>query len=539
MLPLTVPTTAHRRHSAFLDWRAAALVAAVLLVAMAALLSSPLTAQGGAVLPSSYMEDSPALRYAYQGATLVILCMSLVLWFWLKDRIYLHGAAMFAVSLVYTAMRYSPEPFIFFGGLEPDDALGAVYCAHCVVATNFFSQLFEFRRHWIWAERLFAMVSWFNAFALITALAGAYAEISRPVMVMALLSTLFGAIFVLYLLLVRKQWQYLPAALSYAAPTAVGIFILLQSQALIAPSDMVDTPTLRFASRITAVLLLAVAMVYRTREAERALHQERSQALSRALASERLLEAEVASRTSALVQAKQALQTALHNERDMRQEQRQFFNMINHEFRTPLMVVDSAATDLQTFPSTEAADLQQQGAQIRRACRRLMALVDNCLVNERLDTHAFEVHKVAVEVEDLLDSPAELVLWSKRHQLHLDLDNAPASWNCDPVLVKIALSNLVDNAIKYAKSGRITVAAIQDSPGILRLSVCDQGPGLTAEAAERVFERYERGVGTDQTTGFGLGLWVTRRIARLHGGDLQVSSSAKGGTCFTLTLCQD
>lgn len=64
----------------------------------------------------------------------------------------------------------------------------------------------------------------------------------------------------------------------------------------------------------------------------------------------------------------------------------------------------------------------------------------------------------------------------------------------------------------------------------------DEGPGLTPEAAQRIFERGERGERSDQSRGFGLGLWVARRIARLHGGDARVVPSGQGGTCFTLTL---
>lgn len=252
--------------------------------------------------------------------------------------------------------------------------------------------------------------------------------------------------------------------------------------------------------------------------------------------SEHSLEERVRQRTDELLHAQNALQAALHSEREMRLEQRQFFNMVNHEFRTPLAVVDSAATEQQSFPSADLAAQQERAAQIRRACRRLTALVDNCLVSDRLDTTAFKLQRDWTPVHELVADAAQLVHWSRRHQLALDIDPRLDEWDCDPTLVRIALSNLVDNAVKYAREGEIAVAARLDPQGCLQLSVSDAGPGLPPEAAERIFERYERGERTDQTRGFGLGLWVARRIARLHGGDVHAAASVQGGTRFTLTL---
>ena len=252
--------------------------------------------------------------------------------------------------------------------------------------------------------------------------------------------------------------------------------------------------------------------------------------------SEHALEERVRQRTAELQQTQNALHAALHGERALRQEQRQFFAMINHEFRTPLAVVDSAATEQQAFPSPETAPQVERAAQIRRACRRLMALVDNCLVSDRLDAQAFKPQWRDVPLADIVDAAAELVQWSRRHHLRLDTARAPAWWTCDPALVRIALSNLVDNAVKHARPGEITLSAHSPAPGLLALAVSDQGPGLPPEAAQHLFERYERGARAGQASGYGLGLWVARRIARLHGGDVQATPSAQGGTCFTLTL---
>ncbi|MBO9680865.1 MAG: histidine kinase [Acidovorax sp.] len=283
-------------------------------------------------------------------------------------------------------------------------------------------------------------------------------------------------------------------------------------------------------------ILIAVAVGLSLVEQFRASVARQAQLVDSLARSEQALEERVRLRTTELLQAQNALQAALHSEREMRVEQRHFFNMINHEFRTPLAVVDSAATELWTFPSPDLDTQVERAAQIRRACRRLTTLVDNCLVSDRLEAPGFRLRPSPVSLAELADEVAQIVAWSPRHRLALSIEDSVSEWVCDPTLVHIALSNLVDNAVKYAQAGEIRIAAWLEAPGVLGLSVADEGPGLPPEAAQRIFERGERGERSDQARGFGLGLWVARRIARLHGGDARVAPSGLGGTCFTLTL---
>jgi signal transduction histidine kinase len=264
------------------------------------------------------------------------------------------------------------------------------------------------------------------------------------------------------------------------------------------------------------------------------LIQRFSDSMARLAESEHELDERVRQRTAELLKTQNTLQAALHSERAMREEQRQFFAMVNHEFRTPLAVMDSAATELQTFPTHELAPQRERAAQIRRACRRLAVLVDNCLASERLDTAAFRLQLDWTPVHELLADAVQLAQWSPRHHLSLDVDPRIEEWECDPTLVRIALSNLVDNAVKYASDGEIAVSARIDAEGALRLSVCDGGPGLPPGDPEQLFERGQRG--SHPARGFGLGLWAVRRIAELHGGAVRASPSAKGGSCFAIVL---
>ena len=275
-----------------------------------------------------------------------------------------------------------------------------------------------------------------------------------------------------------------------------------------------------------------VGLVLRFRQSEKS----KDKAIASLAKSEHELEDKIEQRTRELSLAQIRLKHALESERELRCEQRQFFQMISHEFRTPLAVVDSAAAEQQSFPSSELSTQTDRAKQIRRACRRLSSLVDSCLISERLDSAGFALHVAPANVLAMLEHAAQLVHWSPRHRLHLFMESAPTEWVCDETLVRIALSNLVDNAVKHASEGEIFVAARKNEAGLLEISVADEGSGMSLEVMSRIFQQFEQGNRTDQNKGFGLGLWVSRRVARLHGGDVTVESQQGHGACFTLTL---
>jgi hypothetical protein len=97
------------------------------------------------------------------------------------------------------------------------------------------------------------------------------------------------------------------------------------------------------------------------------------------------------------------------------------------------------------------------------------------------------------------------------------------------------LLNLLGNAIRYAPEGSSVRLKLSDRKGRARVSVIDEGPGLSAEQQTRVFEKFER-LGRSGDGGSGLGLYISRRLARAMGGDLSVKSKPGQGASFRLDL---
>ncbi|MGH2447803.1 MAG: sensor histidine kinase, partial [Chloroflexota bacterium] len=126
---------------------------------------------------------------------------------------------------------------------------------------------------------------------------------------------------------------------------------------------------------------------------------------------------------------------------------------------------------------------------------------------------------------------------SPGHQIRLvwDGDRFSGSWDLDRL--EQVLNNLLSNAIKYSPEGREVTVVVARQEESVRISVRDEGVGISAEDQEKLFQRFYRAGGEGhQVKGLGLGLYVTRRIIEAHGGTIAVHSETGRGSEFVITL---
>jgi signal transduction histidine kinase len=98
------------------------------------------------------------------------------------------------------------------------------------------------------------------------------------------------------------------------------------------------------------------------------------------------------------------------------------------------------------------------------------------------------------------------------------------------------ITNLVGNAVKYARGTRVTVSISSGGSGHVRLTVRDEGPGIALDDQERIFGQFERATESESLPGMGLGLWLVRRIATAHGGTVKLDSVPGQGATFSVLL---
>lgn len=239
---------------------------------------------------------------------------------------------------------------------------------------------------------------------------------------------------------------------------------------------------------------------------------------------------------------KTQLASELHVEREARFHQRQFMGMVAHEFRTPLAVISASLENLRLLPASCSHALRY--SRIRRASERLVQLTDNCLADARLDAGALFIARRSTCLVELLTSAASLVRLSDHHcwelrvdgERVLDVSAIEAKASVDPALMRIALSNVIDNAVKYSSGGTILIDLARDAGG-WSISVTDSGKGVDESLIGVIFERYRQATDVGRSEqGVGLGLYVSRQILRAHGGDLCLTRSTALGCCFTFTF---
>ncbi len=238
---------------------------------------------------------------------------------------------------------------------------------------------------------------------------------------------------------------------------------------------------------------------------------------------------------------KQQLATELKLEREASFYQRQFMGMVAHEFRTPLAVISASLTNLVQLENGVQSPRTIRYEKIHRATERLVQLTDNCLADARLAAEYLHLDLQLADLPKLVESAASLVKLFDSHQLVLTVLGRPVDTSdshisqvlVDTALLRIALSNVIDNAVKYSTGGLIHIDCGVDSEWTI-VRITDQGTGIDEHQAKHVFEPYRRG--TDAKQGVGLGLYVARQIAHAHGGELLLLASSAQGSCFEFRL---
>jgi signal transduction histidine kinase len=212
-----------------------------------------------------------------------------------------------------------------------------------------------------------------------------------------------------------------------------------------------------------------------------------------------------------------------------------FIARMSHEFRTPLSSVLGYADLLADELTDNPAALRDLGA-IRRGGSYLLNLVENLLDQARLAHEELPLHPqemqwqgLVAELDDLFRPLAE----QRRLALHWQTaPRVPARLWLDGLRLRQVLVNLLGNALKFTREGGVTVTADWES-GTLRVAIGDTGPGIAPDLLPRLFEPFRQG---DRSKGAGLGLSISRALARRMGGSLSVAATSAAGTTLSLEL---
>ncbi|HEY3112980.1 MAG TPA: HAMP domain-containing sensor histidine kinase [Gemmatimonadaceae bacterium] len=218
-----------------------------------------------------------------------------------------------------------------------------------------------------------------------------------------------------------------------------------------------------------------------------------------------------------------------------------FLAVMSHELRTPLTAImgyEELLSDGITGPVTELQ--RQQLGRINASARHLLGLIDEILTFARVDVGRERVRWESMSVNHTLADAAALVepmAAAKNIHFFVHLLEEDQAIQTDGTKFRQMLVNLLSNGIKFTEKGEVRVEC-SVSNDTLEVRIADTGVGIAAENIEDVFEPFWQAeqTATRRTSGTGLGLSVTRKLARLLGGDVTVASRVGAGTTFVLTL---
>jgi two-component system, OmpR family, phosphate regulon sensor histidine kinase PhoR len=212
---------------------------------------------------------------------------------------------------------------------------------------------------------------------------------------------------------------------------------------------------------------------------------------------------------------------------------------VSHELKTPLSLVRMFG-ELLLSGRVESTEKRQQYLQIINIeSERLGAIIDNLLDFSQAErgrvSYSFTQTDLAGTVRRAVEA-TRLRAGRVEFQVDIEPDLPPAM--VDERAMDVAVSNLLDNAVKHAPDGRRVVVSLRRAVRTLELRVTDQGPGIPAEDRKRIFERFVRGKAATEARvrGSGIGLALVKSIAKAHGGKAWAEPAKPSGSTFVLSI---
>ena len=217
----------------------------------------------------------------------------------------------------------------------------------------------------------------------------------------------------------------------------------------------------------------------------------------------------------------------------------EFLANMSHEIRTPLTAIIGYSESLY---DEEITFKEEQNAvdTIIRSSHHLLGLIDDILDFSKIEAHQLEVEKIDVDLAILMkDTESYFIMKAVSQGLYFKIDYQfpiPAKLIADPKRLKQILLNLCSNALKFTKEGGVTIEVGWDETRqLMRFAVKDTGIGLTEKQLGKLFQEFSQ---ADESTarnfgGTGLGLVISKTLAELMGGTIEVTSVPGEGSCFT------
>jgi two-component system sensor histidine kinase KdpD len=209
---------------------------------------------------------------------------------------------------------------------------------------------------------------------------------------------------------------------------------------------------------------------------------------------------------------------------------------VSHDLRTPLASAKAAVTSLRS-PDMHwnAADTEELLATADESLDRLTRLVGNLLDMSRLQAGALSLFPRASGLDEIVALALD-DLGPAGRDITVEIPETLPAVRADPAILERVVVNLAENALRYSPAGKAPLLAASALGDRVELRVVDRGPGIADDDKDRVFVPFQRLGDTDNTTGVGLGLALSRGLTEAMGGTLTAEDTPGGGLTMTVSL---
>lgn len=242
-------------------------------------------------------------------------------------------------------------------------------------------------------------------------------------------------------------------------------------------------------------------------------------------------------------QTKEYQEIAAHNELMLQRSQREEGNLktsitdITHQLKTPVaslkMSLDIALSD--QYEEQERRNFAEQ-AEVQ--INKLDLMLDGLAKISQLETDLIQLQPQRVSLKQLINQAVNSVIMKaveKEIELEVELSEDVYA-HVDEKWTLEALGNVLENAIKYSPAQTIVIVQVSLLVTYVLVEVKDEGPGISPEEQNKIYQRFYRGVGSESVEGSGVGLYLTRKIIEGQGGTVMVKRRQLKGSTFQLTL---
>lgn len=493
--------------------------------------------------PEAYREQQlrfHALQFLYFGGLVVLAIYGLVVFLGIRDgRAAIYSAYIVTAGLGMLASNGYGRLFLWHDLPQFDEiAQGSFFCLAAFFAVWFARRLTLPDEHsWLGRALWLSQRVFLLTFAL-TLLQLAYPHLLQltnqvqliNAVLMGLLVTVAGV-----KALVRRQrgirfflagWVVLWLGVCVAALRAFGWI----------PSHGLSFYAVQISTAVE-MLLVALALGELLRQEHLAFNASQAQALA---ANQALLELSQASEErlrQAVKTRTEQLEHSLKEEKFLREQYVRIGSMISHEFRTPLSIIHSQAALMRKEYDKGIDQREKRLEAISGAAQRLKVMFDRWLHSDSLNETlgSLELQRLALDqwLSNKLDQYQNLLT---QHKLKLVLRSPVRPVMADDYHLDLVLSNLIDNAAKYAPAHSTITIELREKEGFTGLAVTDQGPGIAQDVQEKVFREFFRVRPESEVHGVGLGLSIVQRIVSAHQGHVELISKPGTGSTFCIWL---